>query len=484
LGKALAAGNQSVIETALDLGIVTDQLMGTGELERMSDEERNQMLAVFRRTQLEIIFEYKQTSADNKFRFVHLDEKDDRAEALYLSPLDDFLKLHLINRKGTWYLVEIVQADTGLHVIAESLAPVITAIRQARSGHKQVVARSEFVRTLVLSGTKPEKAIEIADQALKADPSNQGLRFAKATALINAKRKEEGQKLLNELTNEQPAYLPAVYKLASFFDFSKNADDQKQGAELYRRYITMEPNDPRGHKMIAMIYEQDNDLTQAKIEYRKAIECDPDNWSGYYDLVYFLVDHDRISELSGVFESSDQHPDAGADIFGSIIESLYFDEEGELAEKLATSQPARMKTSFLGNLNLARYFVENGSPIKALPLLSTATQLDKKSAEPYVTMVNAYRGLARWTSGLRAADKAIELEPKNGEAHYERACVLTRLGRTSEAIRELTTSIEIQPGRAFSVAHEKDLKGLSSLPAYKKILEDLEKKKAADAEPK
>ena len=150
-------------------------------------------------------------------------------------------------------------------------------------------------------------------------------------------------------------------------------------------------------------------------------------------------------------------------------------DESGYAIKFAASEPERMKTSITANYALGRMHSDNGKYALAFKLLQTAIKLDENWDEPYISLALLYRRQSRFAAALKAADKAIELDEKDGEAYYERACALARLGRIKEAMSSLEKAIEFFPSQAHWMAEEKDLKALSRLPAFKKLLPPPEK---------
>jgi Flp pilus assembly protein TadD len=50
------------------------------------------------------------------------------------------------------------------------------------------------------------------------------------------------------------------------------------------------------------------------------------------------------------------------------------------------------------------------------------------------------------------------------------ACALARLGRVKEAMLALEKSVDLDPDQSDYIADEADLKALSALPAFKKLL--------------
>jgi tetratricopeptide (TPR) repeat protein len=468
LANAIPAGNKADVEAAIDLPVLTDQFMGEGAWSRLSDGEKEQMWSAYRRLIGEI-HSYGDGSTD-KMRVVHLEEKDNTAEAIcVLSPSDMLLKLRLARRNDRWYLMEVVQSDVSLQSVFTTLQPTIAAIEKARAGQKGPVSgMTDYVRVLLLLQQDAAKAIAAADEALKTNAGERGLRFLKALALYQGGKEDDGKKLLRELNDED--FAPATHRLVGYLSLSDEDPARKEVIKLWEHYTALEPHDPRAFRQLADAYFDADDLVKAEAAYRKAIEINPGDTEGYINLILFLAYNERFADIRPVLTASDQHKDTDDDVFGSILRRLYISDEADHAEKLAADEPVRLKASLQGNLIIGRIHMDEGRYVLALNHVNTAAQIDKKSSAPYILRSEVHRQQHRWTAALKAADQALDLDPEDGEALYERACSLARLGRTKEAMSVLEKAIELYPDQASSIEYEKDLKPLSSLPAFKKLL--------------
>jgi Flp pilus assembly protein TadD len=476
LVKAIPTKDKPEIEAAIDLPTLTDEYMGAGAWAKLNHREREQMWSAYRRVVLEIIGGYKETEFDqSSLRLLHAEEKGDTAEAICLAgSIELLVKLRFVRRDDAWRLVDFVQADTGLSVATEMLGPTIAAIEKIRAGEKPSAnSMSDFVRLLFLLDKDATKALTLADELLKSKPKNQGLRQLKAMALINSKKLEAAETLLTELSDEK--YAPAVYRLAVFLSDSEDEKDTKKSLEMYQRYTSLEPHDPRGFRGLAIAYDNAEQPVQAEAAYRQALEVDPAETSNYLNLIEFLILHDRVGEIRPLLAAGENHQGANEDFFGTIIQDLYFQENSKLVEKFAASEPARMKSSALANLSLGRILTREERYSEAERLLNTAAQLDRKSADPHIALAILHRKQSRWSAALKSADLAEGLNAEDSEAHYQRACALARLGRIKDAMSALSKSVELDPDQAEYIADEADLKSLASLPAFKKLLPEPEK---------
>nr|AUN35729.1 TPR domain-containing protein [uncultured bacterium] len=471
--KAIPEANKSDLEAVLDLGILTDELMGAGTWSKLNDSERNLMSSAYRRALHEIIDGYGQNDSTAKMRLLHLEEKENTAEAICLLPFNVLLKLRLARRNDTWYLVEIVETDTNLNAISEVIKPTVTYIENARAGRKAAIVPTEFTRALLLIHTNADKALAVVDDALKTKPSDPGLRLLKTLALLNVDKKDEAIKLLRELSNE--GFVPAVYRLAAALSRSEDEKLKAEATPLYKRYTELEPHDPRGFRDLAIVSE-DAEPAQAEAAYRKVIELNPADTDGYLNLITFLVVHDRVGEVRPLLAAADKMKDeADVDVFASVLQDLTDYDDSSYAEKLAASEPLRMKTSASANLALASLYGKNERYALALRHYQTAAQLDKTSARARAGIAFVHRKQGRLSAALREAQQAIALNAEDGDAHWELACALARLGRIKQAMAALEKAVELDPDLADWLADEPDLKPLAHLPAFKKLLPPPEK---------
>ncbi len=153
LSKAIPTGQRSEIEAAVDLATLTDEFMGQGAWEKLSNPERDQMSSAYRRV-LNDIRSYGGSSTI-KMRVLHLEEKGDVAEATCLmTPYSVYLKLRFVRRNDLWRLVEMYQPGSALHVAAETLRPTIELI-ESTAGRRE---------TAVLQPVRCEPCVESAPE--------------------------------------------------------------------------------------------------------------------------------------------------------------------------------------------------------------------------------------------------------------------------------------------------------------------------------
>lgn len=478
LCEELPEGKSEALIAALDVATLTDELMGPGSWSAMTDKEHDQISGSYRRVVNDISsWLKKEESYSGGLRLLKVNVKGDRAEALAIhsSTLDEvLLKLSLVRRGDAWLLVEIAQADTGLKVISESLQPSIKEIlarRKGENGNKPgATAQTDYARVLITMEKDPKRALELAELLLKDNPRDRGLRFLRSLALSRTEKREEAVRLWTELSDERPPLAPALLNLAQHYANSKEEADEKKAIDFYVRYVALEPDDPRARTGLANLYAGAGDYSRAEVEYRAAVDCDSSNSLVYLDLAEFYAERKRFNDAVAVIDEAAKRTEDKDDLFADLISRFWYDDQSDVPEGLAASQPQRMAKSAPANLSLARVRLAHDHPREALPLLKKAATLDVKSSDPYDSMAEAYRKLHQWTAALNAADVAIRINSQDSEGHYERACALARLGRRNEAVVALKRALELDEDIADSLEDEEDLKPLATLPEFKKLL--------------
>ncbi|HEU4435615.1 MAG TPA: transglutaminase domain-containing protein [Pyrinomonadaceae bacterium] len=474
LVKAIMAENKPDVEATIDLAMLTDEFMGAGAWNGLNERERDLMSSAYRRAVQKIVADYDSFYA-NGLHLLHLAEKDDHAEALlFNSPDDVLIKFRLLRRGDVWYLVDVVQPDPGIEIAAEAFGVAMKSIEAGRTGKKtNPRAVSVFETTMALiEADEIQKALETVERALQAKPTDQSLRFLKVQVLYNApKKEEEYTRLLTELSNEQPAYAPALYDLASVLSEEK----PEEAIQMYKRYSALEPHDPRGYRELAGLYEERKEAALAEAAYRKAIDVDPFEIPGYEDLAIFMVRSGRVKDVPAVLLASDKYATVDDDVLATVFSRLEKDMTLGDASRLAVAEAKRLEKSVWANLALSDIFIREKSYGIALAFMKRAAAIDPKLAHPHIAMATAYLQQSRLNEALRAIDHALKLEENNIFAHYRRATVLARLGRRKEAMTALQKSIELDEAMLLGIAEEEDFKSLRALPAFKKLLADAEK---------
>ncbi|MGA9769677.1 MAG: transglutaminase domain-containing protein [Blastocatellia bacterium] len=477
--EEISSDQYTALTDAIDIQTLTDAAIGAGAWSKMSEPEREQLMLAGPKlvTHLSNAFERFGEEA----RVLKVNKTADHAEAILL--MDDFideslLKIEMARKGDMWVLVDVIDPQTELHIASERLRAIVAS----RGGRQKIrSAYSDLERALMtINNGETARALEIVEQSLRQEPDSRAWRSLKATCLLATEKKDEAVKLWTQLSSEEPPLAAALFALASNYAVSEDAANKKKAVELLARYITLEPNDPRTHSVLGNMYRETSEFERAISEYRTAIEQDPRSLNRRVELAEMLVRLRRYDEALSVIDEGAHAHLTEIDLFDALFIRLYMNanELGDVTEGLVAAHPERLAKSADANFYLARMRINDGRPIEALPLLKRAVEINKKHIEAHVAMAEAYRLLRNWTAALATANAALDIDSDSAEAHYNMACALAQMNRKADAIIALKRAIELDEDLASDISEEQDLKPLSRLPEFIKLVpkEEGEKK--------
>jgi Flp pilus assembly protein TadD len=474
LCEELTTGEQNALTVALDAASLSDEYMGAGAWDKMNEREREQMFAAYRKalTEISSMFGSDEESSET-LRPLKVSKAADRAEALVMNSSDleeKLMRFKFVRRGDAWVLADLVQVDTGLHVISSLFVRPIQEMLDNRSGKKTQSKPMAALHRELLELEDSAVAFDLIEGALKNDPKNRSLRYLKAMWLLASDKNDDAVKLLTDLSIEDPPYAIAIHELAAHYQSSEEAKDNKRATELYERYATLEPDDPRPLTALGLLYSQAGDAARAEARYLAAIERDQRYAERYIDLAEFLATQHRYGEALGALDKGERAGKTKDELYVSLIQRFVVSEDSDTAEALVAAHPERLARNFDGNLGLARLRVFAGRPKDALPLYKKASEIKQDSADPHTGMAEAYRRLKNWSAAIAAGDAALRVDAKNAEAHYHRACALAQLGRRREALASLKLAVELEDLLSGLLEEEEDLKPLAGLAEFKKLI--------------
>lgn len=120
----------------------------------------------------------------------------------------------------------------------------------------------------------------------------------------------------------------------------------------------------------------------------------------------------------------------------------------------------------LAAYDAGRASLEAGRPDDAITSLTTATELDPRSAELWLWLGKAHADAGDHLSAIRSADKALGLAPDMLEARYDRACWRAQFGDLEGAAQDLSLAAQDARLDPFFVAMDPDLDPLRNDASY------------------
>ena len=164
----------------------------------------------------------------------------------------------------------------------------------------------------------------------------------------------------------------------------------------------------RAHFQMGLKYHEMNMLSEAKAEYEKALQIEPD----YYEV---------LNNLSGIYYTEGRVEDAKS-----------------LLDKAINGNPKRSLAYF----NLAKICTRDGETDKAIGLLSRLIELDSKNAEALYQLGRMYFQQRSYGPAWKYFKEAYAINPDIPDLRYYMGMTLLREGFPDKAVEHLKTSAE------------------------------------------
>jgi tetratricopeptide (TPR) repeat protein len=210
---------------------------------------------------------------------------------------------------------------------------------------------------------------------------------------------------------------------------------------IYRQILTQQPNRPDVIQLLGTLLGQRGDLEAGETMLRRALATDPTNAAAYFNLGEMCRRQGRAAEaLATIMEGIRYRPNATAYLnLSAALRDLQFDRAADDALRVAarfdpkisvqpTVQPrpapsmeqitdARVCVALSATLTQLHHYDD------AIKAAERAIKLQPKSGDPLVNLGWLYAIVGRRADAIAACKRAIALDPNNGPAHWNMALV-------------------------------------------------------------
>ncbi len=177
----------------------------------------------------------------------------------------------------------------------------------------------------------------------------------------------------------------------------------------WKKAIELDPEDPKAHFNLALSYDQQGRPDEAIREYRRSLEINPDNDSAYTNLGVTMAGTGRMDEAIDLF-----------------VKALAINSENAKAES-----------------NLASALMEKGRLDDAIDHCRRAIGIDAESAEALNTLGWALARKGLLDDSVAQLQKAVSLKPDSVEYQYNLGRVLAAKRSFPEAIPHFEQAVRL-----------------------------------------
>jgi tetratricopeptide (TPR) repeat protein len=250
----------------------------------------------------------------------------------------------------------------------------------------------------------------------------------------------------------KPRWLPAVIScalilLCAYWTFERNKV-WRDNSTLWADCVKKSPNKARPYSNLGVAQKLQNKTDEAVLNFRKALQLDPDFDSAHDNLGIILDDQGKTEEAIGHFrraiEINPKFVKAHNNLGVALIKQ---DQPNEAVEHFL--QALQIQPDFaLSYSNLGLAYVKQGKIDEAVAAYLKALQLNPKLAETEFNLGDALLVQGKTEQAMVHLKKAVQLDPDHAGAHNNLGSQYLNQGRLEDALAHLTRALMINPDLA------------------------------------
>jgi tetratricopeptide (TPR) repeat protein len=222
--------------------------------------------------------------------------------------------------------------------------------------------------------------------------------------------------------------------------------DIKQAMDCFNKVLKIDPNSLDAHVNMGAILAGQRRYDEALSHYNQAIRVHPSNASTYHNLGLLLIDQGRTDEAIALYRKGLEHkPPENASMLHTDLGTIFL-QQGKIDEaiyELQTSVSMKPDATAINNLGVA--LTSKGRIDEALQYHKRAVRLEPRNAEAHYDIANILLSQDKLEQAVREYEKALSINPKYAKAHGNLAVALSQQGRPDEAIEHFTEAVKIEP---------------------------------------
>jgi tetratricopeptide (TPR) repeat protein len=306
-----------------------------------------------------------------------------------------------------------------------------------------------------------QPAVPAYRRAVRLDPKDFGWRYYLALCLEKTGSLDQALASVSEGLRIRPDYAPAILKRAELL---LKLGRPPESAAVLEPFLAKNPDSARALYFLGRVKFAQQNFAAADDLYRRAAQAYPAFGSAWFGLAETSkrLGHSAETEKDYQFAETwkDNSPPAADEYYAQmmtlatgilnrlmeakkLLNKLELDRSAQIYKEVLKQHPDNLD-SLVNLLDIARF------PHQATPEEAEDLYLRARAASPQLPEVYMYHGTAlaaqgEYDAAVAEIVKAIQLEPKNAEAHAWLANVRERQHRSADAIEQYRIAIALQP---------------------------------------
>lgn len=319
------------------------------------------------------------------------------------------------------------------------MAAAETLFRKAVSLNPESAEAHAAMANLHLARNDREAAREELQTAADLARLRSSLRIRYADFLAGAGELNEATRLLEELSEQAPGYLPPLLRLA---EFALSGKEFGVAEQRITSVLQSDPTSLRGRELQAQLRLDQGEPQRALVELDQALRLYPKLGQLHYQKArVLLVLEDEVGALESLDEALRHLPNyPEAALLRAELELRSGDSDGAVAslKMLLASRPGLVPAQML----LARVYRARGDLDNALELYQAVSQSETNDPAPVLLAGMVQRELGRTAEARQSFERALALSPNLAAALQQVVALDVEAERFEAAKARLQQAVE------------------------------------------
>ncbi|MCU0695866.1 MAG: zinc-ribbon domain-containing protein [Myxococcaceae bacterium] len=323
-----------------------------------------------------------------------------------------------------------------------ALTPLLTKEKKTEMGPAELGKALALQAEVLVLETKPQEALPLFEEALKADPKNAFAKGRLARVLATLNQPEKAYPLFRDASTASPDNLEyAEGYLSTLILLGKMDEATKVVAGANARF----PGNAMISYLAGRVSDALDDSKAAEDGYKRAIAADPTIADAYLYLSRLYVRFRRYNDARPVLEQGLEKDAKNAALHVGMGELAYYEREFERAGKEFKEAAELNPVSSEAFRGLSKVALEQDKPDLALSHIEKALELNPRLKGGRLQKGMALWKLQRLPEAVKELEQAREEEPRNTQVVVTLGAVEFEQSQLSNALNHLLSALQSEP---------------------------------------
>lgn len=301
--------------------------------------------------------------------------------------------------------------------------------------------------TAALRSRDFDKALEVLQSAIHADPNNPQLRAFEGLAYSGKGEQAAALRSYQAALKISPDYLPALEGAAQI-EYQEGRPD---AVSLLEHVLRLRPQEATTHAMLAVLAYKNGDCATAVRHFSESEQVLPSQPAALQEYGACLLKVKQTDKAVGIFQQLlASQPDDPRARRGLAAVQL---AAGEPQKALTTLQPLLESNPEVATMQLAAAVYEaNQDTPKAVKILRDAIVKDPQNTALYVDFAEIAMSHQSFQTGVEMIDAGLKLQPGAADLYLARGVLYVQMASYDKAEADFAKAEQLDPRQSLTAA--------------------------------